>query len=346
MPAMRLFALGLAALVSLSAPASAGDARALLRAALALEDADWREADAGGVAVRVLDTPHRREIAAVALMSVRADRATFLAVASDPAAVQATNPDVTAAGPLGRPAHPSDLAGVVVDERNVATLAACRAGTCAIKLDDDALDRLAREVDWRSPTAPDRAAAILRERLASLATDYAQRGVVALPTVHDRAVPVDNAARARELLMRAPRLGDLAPELARFLENYPRAEPGIVRDALFWSREAFWRRQVLSLGHLAAHVPDGAGPVEAVVAMRQLDANHYFEAALTVTAFVASADRRYVARLYRFETDHKGGGFNFLERALIRRSARKRLERQMNALRALVERPQRGPAAP
>ena len=57
---------------------SPDDARAVLRGALGLEDADWREADAGGVAVRVLDTPHRREVAAVALMRVRADRDAFL----------------------------------------------------------------------------------------------------------------------------------------------------------------------------------------------------------------------------------------------------------------------------
>jgi hypothetical protein len=335
---MRLLALGL--VVALASPASAlaDDARAVLGTALGVGDAEWREADAGGVAVRVLDTPYRREVAAIALMRVRAGREAFLAAAADPSAVQATNPDVTGAGALGRPARADDLAGLALDERGAAALAACRAGTCAIKLDDATLARLEREVDWRSPGAPDRAAAILRERLAGLASTYGQRGVAALPTVHDRPVPVDNAARARELLQRAPRLGDLAPGLARYLDGYPRPEPGVVRDALLWSREAFWRRQVTSLVHLAAHVPDRSGPVEAVVAMRQLDANHYFEAALTVTALVAAADRRYVARLYRFETDHKGGGFNFIERALVRRSARKRLERQMEALRALAER--------
>jgi hypothetical protein len=339
---MRLAALALALALASPALASADDARVALDGALRLTDADWREADAGGIAVRVLDTPHRREVAAIALMRVRADRDAFLAVAADPAAVQATNPDVTGAGAVGRPARAADFAGVVVDERGAAALSACRAGACVIKLDDATLARLGREVDWRSPAARETAAGVLRERLAVLASAYAERGVAALSIVHDRKVPVDNAARARELLQRAPRLADLSPELARFLEGYPAAQAGIVRDALLWSRDGFWRKQVTSLAHLAAHVPE-RGPVRAAVVLRQLDANHYFEAALTVTALVASADRRYVARLYRFETDHKGGGFNFLERALIRRSARKRLERQMAALRALAE---RGPTAP
>lgn len=337
MRTMRPIRLALLAVV-LASPAPADDARTLLGGALRLTDADWREADAGGVAVRVLDTPHRREVAAVALMRVRAGRDAFLAAAADPAAAQAANPDVTGWGVLGRPARAADFAGVAVDDRAAGALAACRPGACAIKLDDATLARLAREVDWRAPAAKDTAAAILRDRLAGLASAYEGRGVSALSTVHDRALPVDNAARARELLGRAPRLAELSPELSAFLDGYPAARPGIVRDALLWSREGFWRREVTSLAHLAAHVPE-QGPVQAVVALRQLDANHYFEAALTVTALVASGDRRYVARLYRFETDHKGGGFNFLQRALIRRSARKRLERQMEALRTLAERP-------
>jgi hypothetical protein len=346
MHAMRLIAFGLAGLAACAPAASAADARPFLNGALALTDADWSEADGGGVAVRVLDTPYRREVAAVALMRVRTDSRAFLAVAGDPAALQATNPDVTGAAALGQPARPSDLPAAMADERIMALLSACRAGSCAIKLDDATLDRLARQVDWRAPAAGEGAAAILRERLAGLASAYGLHGVAALPVVHDRPVPVDNAARARELLARAPRLADLSPELARHLETYPAPEPGVVRDVLLWTREGYWRRQVLSLAHLTAYAPARQGPVEAVVAVRQIDANHYFEAALTVTALVASADTRYVARLYRFETDHKGGGFNFLERALVRRSARKRLERQMEGLRARMEQGAAGAGRP
>lgn len=334
---MRRFVPGLAALLCLADPAAADDARALLRT-FALEDADWREAEAGGVAVRVLDTPHRREVAAVALVRVDGDRASFLAATADAAALKETNPDVTAAGALSRPPRAVDLAGVAVDDKAAAALAACRPGACAQKLDDAAMERLARAVDWTAADAREQAALVLRERLAAVAAAYAARGADALPTIHDRPLGVDGGGRARELALRAPRLDALSPEAARHLAGYPRSVPGVVADAIVWSREGFWRRQVLSLSHLAAFAPDRGGPVEAVVVLRQLDANHYFEAALTVTALVAAGDARYAVRLYRFETDHKGGGFNFLERALIRRSARKRLERQMEALRARCER--------
>lgn len=340
MARMPLRALLSAAVLLAAGPSGAEDARTLLARTLSLDDADWREADAGGVAVRVLETPHRREVAAVALVRTRAGRDAFLAAAADPAHLAAANPDVTAAGALE-----ASAGGIQLDEREAAALAACRPGACAVKLDDATLARLAREVDWRAPGARAQAAAVLRERRAEIAHAYRREGVSALPTVHDRTVAVDTAARARELLERTPRLSALAPALARHFDGYPRADPAVVRETLFWSREAFWRRQVLSLGHLAAAVPDG-GPMEAVVAARQLDADHYFEAALTVTALVADGDRRYLVRLYRFETDHKGGGFNFLERALVRRSARKRLERQMTALRTLAEAPHGVRAAP
>lgn len=160
--------------------------------------------------------------------------------------------------------------------------------------------------------------------------------VAALPVLLDRPQPVDSADRARELLERTPRLDGVVPELAAHLRAFPASRVSACRDQMLWSRESFWRRQVLSLVHLVVYAP-AAEPGLAAVAARQLWADDYFEGALTATVYVEHAGAAYIARLYRFETDHRAGGFNLLERALVRRSARRRLERQMGALRAAIE---------
>jgi hypothetical protein len=48
-------------------------------------------------------------------------------------------------------------------------------------------------------------------------------------------------------------------------------------------------------------------------------------------------------RFQRFETDHKRGGFNAIERALVRHGVRRRLEKQVERLRAAVEAAAPGP---
>ena len=327
---------GGAACALLLAAASGRGAPQELSGRLGIAEADLREAAGGPVVARVLDTPYGKEVAAIALMRVRATRRTFLEVVADPARFLPTHEDVVAWGRLGAPPAAAELPDSARERRVLQALETCEVGRCGMKLDAAAIERLQREVPWRSAAAQESAARVVRESLADRAASYWRGGTAGLAPIDDRPRPVDVAARAREVLARPPQLGELVPELSDHLEGFPARRSPSVRDELLWVREQFWRRQVVSLVHQAVYEPPDQ-PQLAVLVHRQIHASHYFEAALSVTIFLAGPDDAYVARFYRFETDHKKGAFNVIERALIRHGARRRLEKQMERLRTVLE---------
>jgi hypothetical protein len=326
--------------LALAAGAEAGSpARDFLRAFPGVTEADLREADQGEVVARVLDTPHRKEVLALSLVRLpTASRERVRTRFLDVAALKKMQEDLADAGALGAVPDAEDLARVPLDGGDVEAVRRCRPGDCSLKLPASVQERLRRAQDGPPEQADARLAAELHEVLAEWARGYLEQGNRALPTYEDRPTSVSAGARAAEILDRTPGLAVAAPELDAYLRGYPDPRPGGLQDLLFWSREAFWKRKVLTLGHLVVYEPPEARPRRVWRVAKQLFAKHYFEGALHVSVFVESPEGGgYLAVLQRFETDHKRGGFNFLERALINRSARRRLERQEEAWRQRLE---------
>jgi hypothetical protein len=317
----------------------ASPARELLRSWPGVTDAELAAADGGQVVVRMLDTPHRKEVAALSLLRLRPTRGRVLDRFVDLEGFRQAEENLAGLGRLSDPPAAADLARVGVEAEELRTLARCRPGECGFKLPASAMARLQRALEGPSVDAAARAAAEQRALLAEWAQAYLERGDESLPDYEDRPRPVSATARAREVLARAPRLAEAVPELDAHLRHFPEG-PHLdgMRELLFWSQETFWRRKVLSLGHLLAYEPAEARPPQVWRVARQLFARNYFEAVLHVMVFVETAEGGgYLAGLLRFETDHKGGGFNFVERALVHRLARRRLEKQQRAWQQLLE---------
>lgn len=325
---------------ALAAGAEGGSpARDFLRAFPGVTEADLREADQGEVVARVLETPHRKEVLALSLVRLpTAARERVRDQFLDVAALKRMQEDLADAGALGAVPAAEDLARVPLDPGDVEAVRRCRPGDCSLKLPASAQERLRRAQEGPAEDADARMAAELHAVLAEWARGYLEQGNRALPRYEDRPTPVAAGTRAAEILDRTPGLAAAAPELDAYLRGYPVARPAGLWDLLFWSREAFWKRKVLTLGHLVVYDRPAAQPPQVWRVAKQLFAKHYFEGALHVSVFVELPEGGgYLAVLQRFETDHKRGGFNFIERALINRSARRRLERQEHAWRERLE---------
>jgi hypothetical protein len=139
-------------------------------------------------------------------------------------------------------------------------------------------------------------------------------------------------------LLRPPNwIFDRAPEARRLLEALPRDTA--TEPLIFWSNEKFWRKPVVAMSHVVLHDTADATWRFAVVASKQLYASHYHDASLELMAHAthAASGRSYVFLLTRTKADTRPGGFGWLERKLLNRLVRRRLEDRFEAMRARLQ---------
>jgi hypothetical protein len=331
--------MALAAVIALLAPAQATrEAPAALLAAVLPSEAvlaarHWHSLEDGRAVIEVPDAEDRREVVTVSVLRVEADAARAAQVLRDVAGRRG-EPALREIGVLGAPPAAADLAGLTLEARDRRSLERCRAGRCDVRLSGAYMELFREAVDWHSARGGARAEELWREMLAAYARAYTASGPRGLAHYDDDTEPVPVAEALESLVERSGALSEAGPELQRHLRQYPDARPAGVHEVLYWQREAFWRKSVTSLHHLAVLERDTPAGRTVVAADAQLYANHFFDAALVVTLFLERAGGSYVVQIGHARADIRPSGFTWLERLLLRRLVRKRLAEQTAALRA------------
>jgi hypothetical protein len=334
---------GLVALVALSAAAvvpaaRVADPRELMKSEAVLTDADAQLLDAGGVVAKVLESPDHSEIVSFAALRVRADADRFLECMRDVHCLKA-NEDVLEVGRFGVTPSVRDLAGLTLDPRDRDYLSHCESGRCDVRLSDEAIERFRTGVDWSSPQSSVTAAALFRATLTELATAYLAKGNAALVQYHDNPRPVSVADSTTELLRRRLFVLDGAPELVTYLRDFPSASLTPADDFLYWYKERFWRKTAVCVNHVTVYDKGEGAARRVYVASEQLYATHYHESSLELHLFAedATGESGTLVFLSRARADIRPGGFNWLERVIIHRLVRGRLENQFRLLRSRLE---------
>lgn len=289
------------------APAPHPDARlAAQRHGLTLDARALAVIDGGETVVRLQPSAEARDVALIGVVRIPVARQAYMAAAEDFASWLRT-PTRTRLGVFGLPPVVATLRDLRVAPDEARDLQDCRPGSCTTKLSAADMDRLRAGVDWSAPDVGSRVAALIRERLLALLVDYAARGSAALPVYDDKA-PVRSADAFQALLGQSALLTHALPALGSYLQSFPSARPPGARDVLHWSEDSGTRfRPVLSLTHSVIWAPPYPNDWSLIVS-RQLDANHYFEAALEVVSVsdrIADGERSaaylVIERRFRFD---------------------------------------------
>lgn len=327
-----------ALLAALFGGPSPRDAYAQLKAEAVLSDAEAQQVEAGEILAKVLDSPDRAEVVSFAALRVRASTARFLECVHDPTCLKAHH-EVLEVGGLGPAVSPRDLAGLSLDARDREYLSRCEVGRCDVRLPDEAIERFRTRIDWSSPGGPASAADLFRNTLAGFASAYLGGGNRALATYHDNPRPVSVGASTNDLLRRRWFVLDGSPELVGYLRDFPEAHLPTEADFLYWYKEKFWRKTVVSLNHVTVYRKNEGAASRVFVASKQLYATHYYEAGLELLVFASDPGDGAGTLLFlsRVRADIRQSGFNWVERLLIHRLVRERLEHQFRLLRSRLE---------
>ena len=265
----------------------------------------------GEAVVKVLDARDRRDVVVFGIITIPRGREEYIHAFRNFGASLRT-PNRTQLGIFSNPATASDVAGVVVNSRDVAEIKNCKPGDCVVKLAAADMQRIHDEINWSAP-APDvqaQLSAYARRRLVEYVTDYRRRGDSAMAIYDDRGNLNVHASEAfAAQLAESPYVYQTVPSLRNYLANYPRGSlPDGADEVFFWSEDVLPRlRPILSVTHLVVYTPPEL-PGMTLAASKQIYADHYFEAAVEFAAVVDRHPGSYIVVLRRYRFDNLPGG--------------------------------------
>ena len=265
----------------------------------------------GEPVVKVLDARDRRDVVVFGIITLPASREQYVRALRD-FSTSLHTPNRTQLGIFSDPATLADVAAVTVNPRDVADMKDCKAGDCVVKLPATDMQRIHEETNWSAPDVQAQLSAYARRRLVEYVTDYRRRGDSAMAVYDDRGnLTVRSSEAFGAQLAESPYVYQTVPSLQRYFADYPRGSlPAGAAEIVFWAEDVMPHlRPILSVTHLVVYTPPEL-PGMTLAAAKQIYANHYFEAAVDLTAVV---DRTpppgvYLVVLRRYRFDNLPGG--------------------------------------
>lgn len=278
--------------------------------------ADIATAAKGEVVTRTLQTKmvgpnDTAEVAVLGIVRVDVPRRIFIEAVEHPNVFRSATHLKT--GLIQQPPQASDFAAMSLPPADLKQLKDCRPGHCAVRLTGFTLAELQSKIDWRSADAGEQANRLGRERLLAVLTDYLREGMAAFKPFEDSPTAVSLDEQFRQLLQDTSMLGAVYPELATYLEDYPRAKLPSSKEVFFWALDDFGLKPTLTVTQAVGYAPQGTEDV--VVAWKQLYASHYFNGGLSTTTYAKEGDASYVVQFDLVRADGLGGAFGGVKRS-------------------------------
>ncbi len=301
--ASRVSLMLLALMVPAIARAQEPAPRPFLRKAIQLDDAQLAAVEKGAVVTKLLPTTEKAEVAAFGVLKTAGTVDLLLTRVRDFQKFRQV-PQIPELGRFSNPAKVEDLIGLHHPPDDIVALRKCKPGSCDVKLGTKGLEAVAK-INWSAPDADQKAVQIFNEAMVEYVRAYQQGGTAAMGNVLDKKQEKSRAQEFRTLMANSPYLVEYVKEFNDYLETYPAGKlPGVV-DTLYWAKDTFGLKPVVSAYHATIY----RGPRGLLIANKLLAATHYFNASLEIMAAVPTADGKslYLLSLFRTRLDPPTG---------------------------------------
>src|SRR6266550_2289908 len=293
----------------------------LLLAKTAFAESDLTALDQGETVIRLLPTRDKREIAMSGMVRLQASAELFLQSFRENT-TRRSNPAILEIGSFSNPPSLDDLQGLTIDDRDIEDLRRCVVGDCRIKLSATMIERLQKEIDWAASNYQVRVTQLLKQMLVEYIRDYLDRGDAALIQYDDKPNGIRLADEMGELLA-ASSYGSLA-EATEAAKGFSKSEVALVENAFVWSKIRFGLKPVIAINHIMIYKRAPKVGAEILIASKQIYANHYFDSALGLTAFLnvpGPPAKSYLLYENRSRVDGLEGPFGKIKRGIIEQKA-------------------------
>lgn len=312
--------------------------RPFLRKVIGLTDAQLAAIDKGEVVTKQLPSPDKPEIAAFGVVRITGTTATLRQKMRDFGSFRKV-PQIPEIGHFSEPARVADLNGLTWPREDLDALRRCRAGKCDVKLGTASLERMRNEIDWNAPDASAKLTALIKDQMVDYVTAYRQGGTDTMAATVDKTQPKVLAEEFRTLLRNSPYLPEYVPAFHQYLEAYPKGTLADTTDTLFWTRDEFGLKPVVSIYHATVHEVDRQGHKGLLVAIKMLYASHFFNAGLELMAAAPTPDGSgfYLLDLYRTRIDPPTGMLSGVLMGKVRSGVEKGVAMNLTTAKARVE---------
>jgi hypothetical protein len=180
-----------------------------------------------------------------------------------------------------------DLGSLTLSDGDIADLKRCTVGDCKLKLSAAMIQRFQNTIDWNASDYKQQANQLFRLMIVEYVTAYLQKGDAALIEYADQRVGSPLAREQNSLLANLLYLNDAAPELVRHLKALPQSSVPVERS-LSWAKVEFGLKPVVVITDTSTYRSEVGGARRVLVLSKQIYANHYFDASLSLTAAIGN----------------------------------------------------------
>jgi hypothetical protein len=314
---------------------------AALFAQLGLTDKQRADIDAGKPVAKVLQWGGPSEVHVFGAVYIDGSPAAYVKMARDITRF-AASPGYLGIGELPATATSADLSGMTLDPDDLKALKSCREGDCDVQLPTASIQAFHDAVNWSQPDAASQASGLARGMVLELIRAYRRGGNDALGVYRDKDHPARVAEQFETMVGRSSALPDVAPELRRYLLDYPDADLPGADSFFYWEKVNFGLKPTIRVNHgVVYQTPSRSGDVS-VIAIKQLYASHYFHTALDVSVCLPDASTPprhgfYLVTLKSSEQDGLTGVKGSVVRKVVVDKTRSSLERALASIKQSVE---------
>ncbi len=241
---------------------------------------------------------------------------------------------------ISNPPRLDDFARLALPPEDVRDLKSCTVGDCELKLGEDALHRLQKEVDWSKPLpqVTSTVETLFRNLALQYVVQYQKAGDAGLAAYRDTTRPTFVAKEFKTMIDRMPLLTDHLPQLKAYLLSYPDGSLSGAESFFYWQSVKFGLKPTIRINHVVVVEEPGG----AAVATKMLYANHYFWTAIELRVLVPDAARGngfWFASVSQSRSDGLTGYLGPIIRTKVRDEAQKGMEAALKASKVSLETP-------
>jgi hypothetical protein len=307
--------------------------RDLLRTLAGFTDAEWAVVERGEAVSKLVDTDSR-EVAVVGGVRITGRRDQLVARSRDLQTLKGSV--VLDVGQFSAVPDPSDLRPVTLDERSL-DLRGCQSGDCPVRLSAADVGRFQREVNWSAPDWRNQSMAVWRSVLANYARAYLAGGRSALPEYVNRRDPLSVASEVAQLAGDYEFVADYSPAFHAYLKEFGSRIPAGAEQMLYWTREDFGIRPIVRISHQVIYSTTPPATPVTIIAINQVYADHYLDAALTVTLALDAGRDFYVISVSRARTRSLSGFLRRFARSAVQGRSRDAMRSALTSTKVAIE---------
>ena len=221
-----------------------------------------------------------------------------------------------------------DLQHLTLDDSDIETIEECRPNHCSFKLNPDEIERLHRAQAAGTPVESNER---VQREFRQVVLDRARKYLVA--------GTLESKEQFQALMQHSPVVLRV-PQLVNYLERYPSAPMTGTESFLYWSKETYAWKPMITATHLTILRTGANGPLpEVLVISRDIFASRYTGGSLVVSALVRDPGlpetQRYVVYVNRTWVD----GIRALWRPFVEYRVKSQGKKVFADVRERLERP-------